>query len=288
MKTGIVILNYNDYETTKEMLNTIKNYKSLDIIVVVDNHSTDRSFSKLKKYESKKIRVIKSKENKGYAYGNNYGIEYLIQNYSVDNIIISNPDISVLDKDIKMLVSDLELNLNIDLVAPYVDENGVISRGWKLPSYFDELLSNMNFVHRLAKKRMQYKDKHYQMKLSKVEVVSGCFFVIRRKSFQMIGLFDENTFLYYEENIIGNKLKKLGMNTYVDKDVIIKHNLSVSVDKSFNSLKKYKILKDSQKYYQKEYNNLNIFGMILLRGTYYISLFISYLICYIKNLGGKS
>lgn len=288
MKTGIVILNYNDYETTKEMISNIKKFKSLDVIIVVDNHSTDNSYSKLKKLESKKVKVIKSNENKGYAYGNNYGIEYLIKNYNVDNIIISNPDISVSDKDIKKLVSDLELNPYIDLIAPYVDENGIISRGWKLPTYFDELLSNITFIHHLAKKRMQYSDKHYQKQLSKVDVVSGCFFMIRRKSFEMIGLFDEATFLYYEENIIGNKLKKLGMNTYVDKDVTIKHNLSVSVDKSFNSLKKYKILKDSQKYYQKEYNNLNIFGMILLRGTYYISLAISYLICYIKNLGGKS
>ena len=41
MKTGIVILNYNDYETTKEMINNIKNYKSLDHIIIVDNNSGD-------------------------------------------------------------------------------------------------------------------------------------------------------------------------------------------------------------------------------------------------------
>ena len=74
------------------------------------------------------------------------------------------------------------------------------------------------------------------------------------------------------------------MNTYVDNEVFITHNLSVSVDKSINSIRKYKILKDSQKYYEKNYNNLNIFGMILLRTTYYISLFISYIIYFIQSL----
>ena len=77
------------------------------------------------------------------------------------------------------------------------------------------------------------------------------------------------------------------MNTYVDKRVNIIHNLSISVNKSFNSIKKYKILKQSQKYYQKEYNKLNIFGMILLRFVYYISLIISYIVCFFRNFGGK-
>ena len=77
-KTGIVILNYNDYETTINMLNSIKDYDSLDHIVVVDNKSTDNSYEVLKPYESKKIDVIQSKSNKGYSYGNNVGIKYLL------------------------------------------------------------------------------------------------------------------------------------------------------------------------------------------------------------------
>ena len=50
MKTGIVILNYNDYDTTYEMIQQIKNYKCLNHILIVDNKSTDRSYSKLKKF----------------------------------------------------------------------------------------------------------------------------------------------------------------------------------------------------------------------------------------------
>ena len=111
--------------------------------------------------------------------------------------------------------------------------------------------------------------------------------MIRLKAFKKINYFDENTFLYYEENILGKKLKDNNMYCYIDNDVKVIHNLSVSVDKTYNSIKKYKILKNSQKYYEKNYNNLNIFGIILLRIFYYISLSISYIKIFILNLKGS-
>ena len=40
---GMVIVNYNDYETTKRLLDNVKDYKVLKEIVVVDNKSTDNS-----------------------------------------------------------------------------------------------------------------------------------------------------------------------------------------------------------------------------------------------------
>lgn len=51
---GCVVLNFNDSKTTIELLNRMKNMKSIDVIVVVDNCSTDDSFSVLKQYTSKK------------------------------------------------------------------------------------------------------------------------------------------------------------------------------------------------------------------------------------------
>ena len=44
MKTGIIILNYNDYKTTIEMLEQIKDYKTINYIIVVDNNSVDNSY----------------------------------------------------------------------------------------------------------------------------------------------------------------------------------------------------------------------------------------------------
>lgn len=284
MKTGIVILNYNDYETTKEMITNIKNYKSLDHIIIVDNNSDDGSYEKLKKYENKKIKVIQAKENKGYAYGNNYGIKYLVDNFDIDNIIISNPDIIVEEEVVEKLISDLKENKQISLIAPVIKQLNEELRGWKLPTFLDDFLSNINYVQRFSKKRMLYKDEYYKDELSKVDVVSGCFFMIRKKDFTEIDYFDEGTFLYYEENIIGSKLKQLNKESYIDNSVSVIHNLSISVDKSINKLKKYKILKNSQRYYEKKYNKLNIFGLVILKIGYYVSYFVAYIMYLIKKV----
>lgn len=283
-KLGIVILNYNDYDTTYDMIQQIKDYKILDHIVIVDNNSTDLKYDDLKKLQNDKIKIIKTDKNKGYAYGNNYGIKYLVNNYKIDYIIISNPDIIVSESTIKKLKDDLDKNEDISIISPVINQLGEKLRGWRLPSYTIELLSNINYVHRYAEKRMLYTDEYYKDDLTKVDVVSGCFFMARKNDFEKIGYFDEGTFLYYEENIVAKKLKDSEKNTYIDNTVSVVHNLSVSVNKSINSVKKYKILKDSQKYFQKKYYHINIFKMLLLRITYYISLIIAYIIYFIKKI----
>lgn len=275
MKTAIVILNYNDYSTTYDMLERIKDYKSLDLIVVVDNNSQDDSYKKLKNFENNKINIIKTDKNLGYANGNNYGLNYLIDK-SIDYVIISNPDVLVKEDVIIKLKKDLEKD-NVSLVSPIVDENGKESRGWKLPKFKEDLISNINYFHKYGDKLLSYKDDYYKNELNEVEVVHGCFFAIKYKVFKDINFFDSNTFLYYEENILGSKLKRKNYKSYIDTSIKVNHMLSVSVDKSFNSLKKYKMLKDSQFYYEKTYNHLNIFGIIILRLFYYISYFISYI-----------
>ena len=287
-KVGMVILNYNDYETTNKYIKKIKDYKVLDYIVIVDNNSSDDSYNKLKELSNKKINVIKTDKNKGYAYGNNYGIDYINEHHKVDYIIISNPDIIVEEKDIVRLKKDLDYNEDIALVAPVIEQLGETIRGWRLPEAKDEILQNINYLHRKVKKNLQYNEDKYKGNLTKVDVVSGCFFMIRNDIMNMIGNFDESTFLYYEENILASKLKSIEKKTFIDNNVKIVHDLSISVDKSFNSINKYKILKESQKYFVKYYLKANIFDMILLRFTYYVSLLVAYIICFFRNIRSKN
>ena len=62
MNTAIIILNYNDFTTTKEMIEQIKDYKILNHIIIVDNCSTDDSYNILKKEEKNNIEVIKTRK----------------------------------------------------------------------------------------------------------------------------------------------------------------------------------------------------------------------------------
>lgn len=284
-KIGIVILNYNDYEETTNYINQIKDYRVLDEIVIVDNCSTDNSFNKLGKLKDKKVSVIKTYYNNGYASGNNYGVKYLEDR--VDYIIISNPDIVVSEDTIIKLKKDLDENEDISVIAPVINQHGEISRGWKLPRVIDEIGLNVNYFHRYVEKNLKYNNSRYNSELSKVDVVSGCFFMIRREILNLVGNFDESTFLFYEENILSSKLKNCNRKVFVDNEVEVIHNESITIDKSLASIKKYKVLKDSQKYFVKYYLHANIFEMFALRLVYYISLLIAYIIYFFNKMFKK-
>ncbi len=284
-KIGIVILNYNDYEETRKYVNSIKRYRSLNEVIIVDNNSTDSSYEELKKLEKKNVVVLKNNENNGYASGNNVGIKYLKDR--VDYIIISNPDIVLEEPVIRKLKEDMDDDPDISLIAPVINQNGVKLRGWKLPKIKDEIGLNINYFHRIIEQNLRYDDKKYNDKLTRVDVVSGCFFMIRRDVLNMVGNFDDTTFLFYEENILACKLKNINKKTYIDNEVEVKHNESKTINKTLASINKYKILKNSQKYFVKYYLHANIFEMLLLRIVYYISLEIAYIIYFFSNLFKK-
>ena len=254
MKNIMVILNYNDYKTTINYLKTIKNYKSLDCIIVVDNNSSDDSYEKLKKIENKKIIVLKASKNGGYGYGNNIGIKFAIKKYKKCNIIISNPDIEVKDDTIKQMSEYLSNNSNVAIVSPVIKEHGTLNRGWKASNGYKEMLLSVPVLGRKFRNRIiGYPSSHYKKNKSSVDVVSGCFFMIKSDVFKKINYFDENIFLYYEENVICNKIKNLNYDIIILNKCNVIHNHSVSINKSYNGLGKYRILKKSQMYYLNNY-----------------------------------
>lgn len=277
----MVIVNYNDYETTKRLLDNVKDYKVLKEIVVVDNKSTDNSLEELRKLKNKKITVIDSGENKGYSYALNVGCKYLIDKYKSLNIVISNSDIIIESElDIKDLNSYISTK-NV-IVGPTIIQGNDLNRGFKIPTPWQDIKQNIVFFgKRVLAKELSYPDNYYHKDISKVDTVSGCFFMISSKHLEDMGYFDENVFLYYEENIMGIKTKKLGKNIIVCNNVDVIHDHSVSIDKSLKRIKKYDILKTSQEYFEKNYNGANKIELFFLKVFRYLTrilLLIKYLV----------
>lgn len=267
MKNGIVIVNYNDYKTTKRLIDNIRDYKVFDKIVIVDNKSSDNSLKELKKLENKRIVVIDSGENKGYSYALNVGCKYLIDKYKECKIIVSNSDIIIQsENDIKDLF-ELVKGKNV-IVGPTIIEGNNLNRGWIVPKPMDDVAMNVLGVYKKYQKRhLMYQDSYYNKDISKVGTVSGCFFAISSKHLEEMGYFDENVFLYYEENIMGVKTKDLGKNIIVANNIDVIHDHAVSIDKSLKRIKKYDILKNSQYYFEKTYNHASKGELFLLKLT---------------------
>ena len=282
-KLGMVIINYNDYKTTSFLLDSIKDYKCLDLIIVVDNKSTDDSLKHLKKYENNKIKIIEAEENKGYAAGLNAGAKEVIKKLKNCNIIFSNSDVIInKEDDLEKLSKDIGKH-SIAVVGPTIVENRSLNRGWMLPTIKDEIKFNLPLVSRKYRKEILYDDEHYNEDLSIVGVVSGCFFCVSGKVLEEVDYFDEATFLYYEEQILSKKLEEKDYQVAVDNNVVIIHNHSVTIDKNINKVNKYKELKKSQRYFVKEYLQATEKELKWLDFTNKLSLVILYIRCFFKG-----
>lgn len=279
MKNAIVIINYNDFKTTLRLFENIKNYKCFDMIVIVDNSSSDDSYLNLKQIKAKNLSVIQTSQNKGYSSAINFGCDYLLKKYKRCNIAISNSDIIInREADLKKLFSYVS-DKNV-VVGPTIIQKNELSRGWKLPTIKDDIALNLPNHRKYEKKHLLYPDSHYSDDTSKVDAVSGSFFIINSDFYQQMNKFDENVFLYYEENILGKKVKQLKKQTIVVNKINIIHDHSLTIDKNISKLKKYNMLKKSQYYYEKKYNKANIIMLGILK----LSVFIMRLFLKIKYI----
>lgn len=253
-KIVLIVLNYNDYKTTLNFLNKVKQYNSINKIIVVDNNSSDNSYEKLLEYKNEKIDVIRNKVNSGYASGNNLGVKYAMNKYFPEYIIISNPDVHFEEVVVNKLVSRYIQDKELAIVAPKMNSINFPNEpiAWRLPSFVDNVISNFIILSKILPNKLEYNDlSEHEEKI--VDVLPGSFFMIDANKFKCINYFNENTFLYCEEIILAHKLKEKGYKSIILNNIEYIHEHSVSIDKAYNSvLKKYYLLNQSKNIYTKE------------------------------------
>lgn len=270
VKSAIIILNYNSEQDTIRFVNEIKDFNSLDKIIVVDNLSPNGDFENLKSLENDKIDVIKSERNGGYSYGNNYGIKHMESlNDTYDYVIISNPDIHIEEDAIKTTLEFLGKNEKAAMAAPKMfnkEKKPIRRSAWKIRTPGIDMINSTRTTQVLLHpffKRGEYSEIDYTRDVLLVEAISGAFFVIKYNVFKEIGFFDENVFLFYEEDILASKIKKLGYKVYSLNNVNFEHFESNSINKALSYYNKMKRLQTSKMYYQKTYNNINRFQNVV-------------------------
>ena len=235
---AIVILNYNDYITTENLISQISDYRSIDLIVVVDNKSTDGSFDILKKLSSDKIHVIQTDHNGGYGYGNNYGVVYA-ERLGAKYVAISNPDVEFSEKCFISLVNALEEDQKCSCVAPLsYTPNGSLSPAiaWKQPGAFIETMTMSVIMIRLLRKLTHYKLSSFSNSNDVVvDIVPGSFLMVNTKLFIEAGMYDEGVFLYCEEKILAARFRKINAITKLLLTESYIHHHSVTINKNIKS-----------------------------------------------------
>ena len=141
-----IILNYNDSKTTKNCVESIRNFNSIDHIIIVDNSSTDDSYEKLLLLIDSKVDVIRTSHNGGYGSGNNYGVLYAKEKYNPDLIVISNPDVLIQEDSVIECMNFLLSHQDATIAVPLMldnEENPCFNCVWKVPTYIQYLLFSL-------------------------------------------------------------------------------------------------------------------------------------------------
>jgi hypothetical protein len=256
-----IIVNYNDWELTQKT--AINHIHVFDKIVVVDNDSSDDSFSKLEEIKSEKIHVIKTDRNGGYGYGNNQGAKYAIDRFNPDFLIVMNPDVVVKKESIGNCVQILKQDQTIGAIAPLMnDSKGKVYKNfaWKQLTYFQECVGIsvlLRWIFNKSLSKINYQLDSFLGTIQLVEVIPGSLVIYRTRAFVEAGMYDENIFLYTEERVIARRLALAGYSTALNGNDYFIHYHSMSIDKVMNNARKQKILLKSKIYLLKTYAKIS-------------------------------
>jgi GT2 family glycosyltransferase len=267
----IIDNNSNDIEKLK-LLNYFKNYNS---IIITDEYLSNILLTR------KKIYLILNKNNDGYAKGNNIGANLAsILNY--DYILILNNDLILIEPIINSLLKYLRENENIAIIGPrIIDKNGNTQGPYNKDYILIEFFKSIFYIFFLFYNQL-FKSKNNKSKYA--YRLMGCCLMIKTHILKKINYFDENTFLYYEEAILSEKLAKINMDTFYLSDISIIHFHQSSTKKINNKILNDIQIKSGLYYYKNYRKNNNILLFLFILTNKYIYKFWHYLIYRFKNL----
>jgi GT2 family glycosyltransferase len=146
---------------------------------------------------TRNIVMIETGANLGYAFGNNVGIHYALENGACDYVWILNNDTEVAADSLCALVERMEEDSSIGICGPilcYMDRPGVVQilgggtflpwKGRAVPIGFGNNVS-VPFDCEVIEKNLRF--------------VCGAAMLVSRNYIESIGMMQEAYFLYYEE-----------------------------------------------------------------------------------------
>lgn len=218
-----------------------------------------------------KVILLSTKSNLGFARGNNFGIDYVRNNFDAKYICCLNNDTLIEQIDFYKQINHIFKRTNAAVIGPCVHvEDGSIQQ-------FTHYLESRDYYVRLLEKferirRMNYRDplierikksiiknkvgmllyhyrhgindKDYYDKEQKNVVLQGCCLIFTPVFFSRLNGFCSETFLYFEEQILTADILKAGLvNIYTPK-ISIRHlegKASKTINKSSKSKRKFYI-----------------------------------------------
>jgi GT2 family glycosyltransferase len=199
------MLNYKEitivivsYKSKRKILNFLKNIKINCKIIIVENSSDQSIKNDLIKF-SKNVDIFFT-GNIGYGNSANYAREKLNTKY----FFLLNPDLIGIDNKVIdfFLYQAKKMKDNFSCLGPRYTN--------------------------IDQKTLKQSNKNFD--IGYVKAISGAAMFFNTKNFDLIGGFDKNIFLYFEENDYCKRGRKLKLYSYQLNSVGIIHNMGTAVE----------------------------------------------------------
>lgn len=200
---SIIIVNWNTKKYLRECLKSIyKEIKSLPCeVLVVDNASSDGS-SDMVKEEFPQALLLMNQKNVGFAKANNQAIRESTGKY----ILLLNPDTEILSGCIKEMLDFMESHHDVGAASGRILNPGkeveLFRSAKRFPTPFSKFCVDVHLdrvfprIRQFGKFSMVGWDRNDERE---VDVLSGAFMFVRKKTIEDVGVLDERFFLLAED-----------------------------------------------------------------------------------------
>lgn len=219
---SIITVNYNQSGVTLEFLKSLESctYPNLEVWVV-DNASPNDNPDQIKEIFPE-IKLIKTKENLGFAGGNNVAVKQANGKY----LLFINNDTEVEADFLQPMVQLLEENPEIGMVSPKIHY-------FHTPNTFQ--YAGFTPINRITIRNHAIGfgevDKGQYDHTVQTGSIFGAAMLVPRKVIEEAGMMDEIFFLYYEEHDWAARIERAGYKLYFDGRSLVKHKESISTVK---------------------------------------------------------
>ncbi|MFZ3302009.1 MAG: glycosyltransferase family 2 protein [Microgenomates group bacterium] len=211
MKLSVIIGNYNTPKLTVACVDSIFKYRpkySFEVIVV-DDASTDNSFSVLKELEKKykQLKVLQNIKNSGFVRTNNRGIHKSKGDYK----LLLNSDTLVHEGTIDSLISFAERTTDAGVVgSKLLNKDGTTQKSvYNFPTILN-VIGYDKFAPVTSEPQV-------------VDAVVGASFLITPKAYKLIGGLNQKYISYFEDLDFCREVKRKGLKVYYLPDSVVTH-----------------------------------------------------------------
>jgi GT2 family glycosyltransferase len=222
---SIIIVNWNSKQFLTDCIGSIYRYtQDIDYeVIVVDSGSFD-GCGELIDTDFPAVRFIQSEANLGFAGANNLAFRHSRGR----NILFLNPDTELTSAAVNLLADFVERRPNAGAVGcRLLNRDGSVQTSCiqAYPTLLNQLL-NTEYLRRLSPTSGLWGMAPLfssERDPAEVEVVSGACLMMRRSTFEQIGGFGEEYFMYAEDLDLCYKAAQAGFRNYYLPQATVRH-----------------------------------------------------------------